>query len=280
MCYNATVMFQIIKKRKLLILSTVFFAVVSVWWFTIYFRGLTEGHENELFTIVYPFISLFGGVVGLFMAKRWGGYKSILGRAIGAFSLGLLGQAFGQASYNFYIVVLGVEVPYPSIGDFGFFSTGIFYAYGLIQLMKAVGAKFSLKSYGGKAIAIVIPVLWAFFSYWFFLRGYVFDWSNPVVVVLDLISPIIDGAYLSLAILAFILSKRWLGGLMKWPMLLLLAAIVSEAITDFTFIYQVSREQWYIGGINDYMYLITYTLMTLALIQLGYAFSKLTDKNS
>jgi hypothetical protein len=98
-------------------------------------------------------------------------------------------------------------------------------------------------------------------------------------VVLDLISPIIDGAYLSLAILAYILSRRWLGGLMKWPMLLLLAAIVSEAITDFTFIYQVSRDQWYIGGINDYMYLVTYTLMTFALLMLGYAFSKLTENN-
>lgn len=266
-----------LRGRKLTTFTILFLVVLSLWWFSMSFRGLKEGVENNLFTVIYPWVSLWGGIAGLIISMNWGGVKSVLGKAFGAFSLGLLGQAFGQICYSYYIYILKIEVPYPSIGDIGFFATGIFYAFGSIQLMKATGAKFSIRSYGGKAIAIIIPILWALGSYYFFLRGYSFDWSNPLVVVLDLISPIIDSVYLSLSILTFLLSRKFLGGLIRYPILLLLIAIVAEAVSDFTFLYQESRELWYVGGLNDYMYLVTYALMTLALLQLGKLFNKVTE---
>ncbi len=265
------------KRHKLELIAIVFFVVLSIWWVTIYARGLRDSTENNLFTLTYFWISLLGGVVGLINAKRWGGFKSILGKSFIAFSLGLLGQTFGQICYSFYIYVLQVEVPYPSIGDFGFFATGILYAYGSLQLMRAAGARFSVRSYSGKAVALIIPILWALFSYYFFLNGYEFDWSSPFTIVLDLVSPIIDGVYLSLAILTYLLSKKFLGGIMKKPILLLLVAIVLEAANDYFFIYQTSRETWYVGGINDYFYLLAYTVMTIALMQLGASFKKINE---
>lgn len=269
--------FQNLQKRKLAWFTILFFIIMSGWWFTMYFRGLTEGAENDVFANIYCLVALLGGVAGLFVSKRWGGYKSMLGRAVGAFALGLLGQFFGQLVFDYYLFVLHVETPYPSIADIGFFSTGIFYGYGAIQLMKVAGVNFSLRSYSNKALALVFPVLWAIFSYWFFLKGYQFDWSQPIVVVLDLISPVIDAAYLSLAILAYLLSRKWLGGFMKWPILFLLVAIISEAVADFHFIYQASRDTWYAAGTNDYLFLVTFTLMALALMQIGTSFDKINE---
>jgi len=266
-----------IRDKKLTVFTVFFLIVLSIWWASIFIRGLKEGIENDLFTVIYPLVSIWGGIAGLLISRKWGGWKSILGKAFGAFSLGLLGQAFGQICYSYYIYVLKIEVPYPSVGDFGYFATGIFYAIGSIQLMKATGVKFSIGSYSGRALAIIIPLLWALGSYYFFLKGYMFDWSNPLVIVLDLVSPIIDGIYLSLAILTFLLSRKFLGGLMRLPILLLLLSVIAEAVSDFTFLYQESREIWYVGGVNDYMYLVTYVLMTFTLLQLGRSFKKITE---
>ena len=271
-----------LRNKKLLVFTLGFMVVMAIWWATIYLRGLTESIENDAFALIYPLVSLWGGLAGLIMAKQWGGHRSILGRAFGSFALGLLGQAFGQICYQYYIYVFKVEVPYPSIGDFGFFSTGIFYAYGALQLMKATGVRFSLKTYGGRAIAIIIPVLWALSSYYFFLKGYEFDWTQPITIVLDLISPIIDGVYLSLAILTYLLSRKFLGGLMRMPVLVLLFAILSEAISDYTYIYLATYKQdaLYQASVNDFMYFVTYTLMALSLMLLGRAFTKLTEQTS
>lgn len=268
-------MFQ---KRKLAWFTIVFFLLLSAWWVSIFVRGLTESPENEFFTSIYFVVALWGGIAGFFVARTWGGYKSIFGRAISAFSLGLLGQAFGQIVFNYYHVVLGVEIPYPSIADFGFFSTGIFYGYGAIQLMRVAGVKFSLSSLSNKMIALAVPLFWALFSYWFFLRGYQFDWNKPLEMVLDMVSPVIDAAYLSLAILAYLLSRKWLGGFMKKPVLLLLLAIIMEAVSDFHFLYQASRDTWHAAGTNDYLYLVTFTLMALALMYLGISFNRLNEE--
>jgi hypothetical protein len=267
-----------LRKRKLFVFTVSFFVILSIWWLAIYFRGLKEGVENNIFTNVYPWVSLWGGIAGLVIARQWGGYKSILGRAFGAFSLGLLGQAFGQVCYAYYIWVLKVDIPYPSIGDIGFFSTGIFYAYGAIQLMRASGVQFSFKTYKGRIVAIIIPVIWALSTYFFFLKGYEFDWKQPLVIILDLVSPIIDGVYLSLAILTYLLSRKILGGIMRAPVLFLLLAIMAQAISDYTFIYQVSRNTIYYAGVNDYMYLVSFTLMALALMYLGISFNRLNEE--
>lgn len=270
-----------VKERKLALFSIVFFGVLTIWWISISVRGLKEGNENNIFTVTYWWVSIWGGIAGLFIARKWGGSKSVLGRAFYAFSIGLLGQAFGQIVYSYYIYVRGVEVPYPSLGDIGYFSTGMFYVYGLIQLGKATGANMSFKTYRGRIIALVIPIFFLALSYFLFLRGSgnVVDFHRPIKTIIDFGFPLVDAIFLSFAIVAYLNSRKFLGGIMRSPILFLLLALVVEAIADFTFVYQVSREQWYVGGTNDFMYLISYTLMALALMQLGYVFSKLTENN-
>lgn len=251
-----------------------FVAVMSAWWGSIYFRGLTEGTENNAFTLIYALVPLWGGIVGLVTAKKWGGMKSVLGRSLIMFSLGLLGQFLGQALYSYYIYVLGIDDPYPSIGDAGFFSTGFFYVYGLILLAKAVGVRFSLQSIGKRIQAFIIPLIILAVSYELFLSGYSFESSSFISIVLDFGYPIVNAVYVSIAILIFLLSRKTLGGIMRGPLLILIVALVLEYVADSMFDYQVNNDLWYVGGTNDYTYLLAYGLMTFSLIHIGSAFRK------
>lgn len=258
-------------------LSALFFIVLSVWWVTIYARGLTDSTENNAFTLLYPWLSLVGGISGLVISHRWGGVKSVLGRSLFSLAVGLLAQSFGQAAYAHYIYVLGIEVPYPSLGDIGYFGSVIFYIYGVLLLARAAGIRISLSLYLGQAQAIFIPVIVLGISYVVFLRGYEFDWSSPLKIFLDFGYPLGQAIYVSIAILTFLLSRNVLEGMMKWPLFFLLFALVVQYISDYTFLYQANQEQWYVGGVNDYMYFVSYFLMTVGLIQLGTTFQKIKE---
>jgi hypothetical protein len=254
----------------------VFLLLMTIWWLAIYFRHLKEGFENDVFTCLYFLSALWGGIWGLYYARYWGSFKSVLGRSLIAFSLGLLGQAFGQIFYNSYIYLLGIEVPYPSIGDIGFFSTWLFYAYGLALLARVSGAKISLKSFVSQIQAIVIPLSFLSIAYALFLRGYEFDWGNPIKIILDFGYPLGAAVYISFAILTYLLSRKALGGIMRFPIIFLIIALIFEALGDFTFNYQVSQETWYVGGTNDFLFLWAYSLMAIALVQLGVVFKRIS----
>ncbi len=207
----------------------------------------------------YQIIALFGGIVGIF-------------------ALGLLFQVFGQ-SFNSYLNVLEhVDIPYPSIGDIGFFGSVVSYIIGAYFMLKSVGFKFSFNSIKGKLIAVIIPLVILIGSYLFFLRGYEFDWSSPLRIFLDFGYPFGEAIYVSIAIMAFLVSQNYLGGIMKKPILFLIFALFFQYLCEFTFLYQANAGTWYAGGINDFMYFTSYFIMSLALIKLGSVFYKI--KNS
>ncbi len=254
-----------------------YFLILTIWWVSMYFRNLQEGPENNYFTLIYPFMSLLGGVMGLYVARKWGGFTSYLGKSISMFSFGLLAQFIGQAVYAYYIYVLGVDVPYPSWGDLGYFGSVVFYILGAIYLAKVSGFKFSFRSYRGKVISIIIPLLLLIISYLFFLKGYEYDWSDKLKIVLDFGYPLGQAIYVSIAILAFLMSRNLLGGFLKKPFIFFIAVLVFQYLSDFTFLYQASRGTWYVGGINDFMYFASYYLMTLALIYIGGVFKEIRE---
>lgn len=259
-------------------LVLILFVALSLWWATIYLRGLTSGFENNAFTLSYPWLSLIGGIIGLSIAKKWGGFESIIGRSVLALSLGLLAQSFGQAAYAYYIYIRGIEVPYPSVGDIGYFGSILFYLYGVSLLARVLRVNFSLRSLVGQTQAILIPIIVLSLSYLIFLRGYEFEWSQPLKIFLDFGYPFGQALYVSIAMVALVASRKAFGGLMKDPMAFLLVALIVQYFSDFMFLYQFSNEQWYVGGMNDYMYFVSYCLMTIGLIQLGTTLQKI-DKS-
>ncbi len=214
-------------------------------------------------------MALLGAFLGFRLSKDWGGRKSLIGRAIQMFAIGLLAQEFGQITYSLYTLILHQEIPYPSIGDIGYFGSIFFYIYGVWLLGKAVGTKFSLQSYGSKLQALLIPAAVLAVSYWFFLKEYVVDWSSPVTVFLDFGYPLGQAIYISLAILVYSLSRKYLGGLMRPVILFVLFALAVQYLADFMFLYQTYHETWTTAGFNDFVYLVAYFVMTIALLRFG-----------
>ncbi len=244
--------------------------VISCGYFYIHTLDLdTTLRIRQAWGSLYQVMALFGGIVGITVSRKWGGHKSLLGKAILFFSIGLLLQSFGQSVDSYYNFFKNATIPYPSLGDVGFMGSVFAYIAGAAFLMKATGSKISIKSVKGKALAIIVPLAILIACYFFFLQGYQFDWTNKIKMLLDFSYPLGQAVYVSIALLAYLMSRKYLGGIVRNPVIFFIIALICQYISDFTFLYQANAGTWYVGGINDFLYFISYSLMALALIYIG-----------
>jgi hypothetical protein len=249
-----------------------FVALVTWWWALFAFDLSVE--DKRIWGATYQIMAFWGGIWGLFIAKGWGGIKSVMGRAIIAFAVGLLMQVFGQSVFSFYNIFLAVEVPYPSLADIGYFGSIPFYIYGIFNLARASGIHISLKSFKNQLLALTVPLVGLWLSYSYFLVGYEFDWSDPMRVFLDFGYPLGQAFYVSLALLTFLLSKKTLGGIMKNKVLFILLSLAVQYAADYNFLYQAYAGTWGVSEYGDVLYLVAYLFMALGLIQLKPQFIK------
>ena len=262
-------------KYKSFQLVTLLFVVIAMWRLVLLcFTVPNIDIQIQIWAASYQVVAWVGALIGLFFARSWGGYKSVVGRAALAFSIGLLLQSFGQSVFSYYFYT-GAAAPYPSLADLGFFGSIPFYAYGMLMLAKASGAHLSLKSFSKKIQIFLILTIMLLISYIVFLRGYQLDPTQPLKTFLDFGYPLGDAIYVSIALLTFSLSRNFLGGIMKKPVLFLVFALVFQYVTDFTFLYQSSHGTFVGGGINDCMYFTSYFIMALSLVQLRITFDKI-----
>jgi len=255
-----------ITKEKILMLTVGLFVVLSVWWVVIFALGVTDDPVNHIFGFIYGGFSLWGGIWGLVIARKWGGLGSLMGKAIYFLSFGLLAQAFGQYSFWYYNYVLKIAVPYPGIPDLGYFGTIPFYIYAAFLLFKTSGAKFSLNTFISKAQAFLIPLSMVVVAYFLILKQYELDFTDPLGTFLNFGYPLGQAVYISIAILTYLLSRKMLGGIMRFPILLIVLAFAAQFLADYIFIY--FHDLYFPASFMDYFYLLAYFLMTLSLIYL------------
>lgn len=269
-------MLETLKKEWGAQAAIILLVLLSILWFT----GMQDPNAYKVrhlgdFPSIYGVMALWGAVWGILISQKWGFTRSVMGKAILMFSLGLLAQELGQIIYAYYSFVENVQVPYPSLGDVGYFGSIPLYIFGVLYLAKASGVKIGLQSFGSKIQAVIIPVLTLVVSYLLFLQGYKFDWASPIKILLDFGYPMGQAIYISLALLTYLLSRQVLGGVMRDKILFILFALLIQFLSDYTFLYQSSRGTWSVGGVNDYMYLLAYFFMTLGLLQLNTVILKL-----
>lgn len=269
------------KNKSLIGIASLIYLAFLVFWVVLGMKHLRGDSDSaEIFSALYGSMALFGGISGLFISRKWGGAKSHVGRAVLFMSLGLLAQEAGQLTYSGYTYIAHQEIPYPSLGDIGYFGSVILYAIAAFSLIKALSIPSALKVHTNKALAVIVPLALLSFSYVVFLKGYVFDGTAPLTVFLDFGYPLGQAFYISLGLLALLLSRRYLGGIMRPIILFLVFALLLQYIADFTFLYQVSRDTWETAGSNELIYLTSYFVMTLALIKFGTVINKLSAKRA
>lgn len=253
------------RSSKLIWVSVLIFFFFAIWWVFLQIFIDKNNVMYPAFATTYCVMALYGVVFGVHTSLKWGGLNTLLGKAILMFSLGLFMQVFGQVVYAYYTNFTTIP-PYPSIGDFGFFGTIPFYTFGVYLIAKSSGIKISLQSFQKKIIALVIPSLMLIFYYFTLLQGYRFDFANPMKIFFDFAQPLGNATYVSIAIVAFIFSRTVLDGIMQSKAFLLLIALIVQFIADNIFLYRSGT--YYSGNYMDFIYLVSYFVMVLALLHL------------
>jgi hypothetical protein len=266
-------------KNKIQIFVTLVFLGFVIWWATFQHVVAQLGLSVQRFGYTYGILAFLGAIIGFWASRKWGGHKTVLGKAILFFSLGLLAQEAGQLITTYYVVVAKINIPYPSWGDVAYFGSTFSYICGGVFLTKAVGVKYALKSNKYKAIAVIVPVVLLAASYWVFLHHHQYDWHHPLTVFLDLGYPLGDAIYISLALLSYFLSRKLLGGVMRSAILIMIVALFAQYISDWTFLYQSNRGTYVPGKYDDLFYLITYFITSTAIIKFLSVYKGLQGKN-
>src|SRR4051812_7860315 len=152
------------KYQKLALLA--YLLVVALWLFLL-LAGKKSGTWNYWYSFLFGLIPFFGGLVGMFKARIWGGLKSALGKAVFFISLGLFLWGAGENIWSYYNFIKHVPAPYPSVADVGFAPSIFFWILGTAFLSIATGALFALrKTHLAKVFAIAVPVLLLVPSYY------------------------------------------------------------------------------------------------------------------
>ncbi|QQG40607.1 MAG: hypothetical protein HYV37_03495 [Candidatus Levyibacteriota bacterium] len=254
------------RSSYLVLIATIIFIFFTIWWIYLQLFVDKPNIMYQIFATTYCMMAIYGGIYGIHTSFKWGGLKTLLGKATFMFSMGLFMQVFGQVAYAYYAIFKHIVVPYPSVGDLGFFGTIPFYTYGVFLLAKSSGIKLGIQSFRKKIIALIIPGLVLILYYLSFFQNYQYDFSNPIKMFFDIAQPLGNAVYVSAAIITFIFSRTVLDGIMQSKAFLLLVALIIQSIADYIFLYKSST--YYSGNYMDFIYLISYFVMTLALLHL------------
>lgn len=252
-----------------------FYILVIALWLYLQLTGTKSGELNYWYSFLFGLIPFFGGIIGMYKSKQWGGLKSVLGKAIFFFSLGLFLWGFGENIWSYYNFFKSDPAPYPSLADLGFAPSIFFWILGTVYLSKASGAIFALKKHTwAKAFAFIVPILLLLASYYMLVevaRGgtLVPDGETPLKVVLDIAYPLGDFLALTFALVVFTLTSKYLGGLYRPAIAFILLGLGVMYFGDFSFSYTTSTGTFYNGNWGDLLLATGNFLMTFGI--LGFA---------
>lgn len=245
------------------------YVFVIVWWFLIHLRGIQETNENYAFSLVYSIMPLGWGLLGFLNARRWGGLKSSMGRAMMFLSAGLFAWGVGNLIFAYYNLVLQVAVPYPSLADAGFFLLYPLSAIGIMNFFRVTGASFALRKMSGKTALLIIPLSLIFLSYYLLFvvaRGGVITYEGDVLkLVLDIAFPVGDVVVVTLAAVVYWLSYKYLGGKFRKPIVFIIVGFISTYFADFLFSYTTTTETYFVGKWVDLFYPTAFLFISLGL---------------
>ncbi|MEO7364033.1 MAG: hypothetical protein ABIV43_00805 [Candidatus Saccharimonadales bacterium] len=254
---------------------TAFFLAVVAYWAYLVFDHHNSTNLSYWYSLIFGFVPLFGGFIGMEKAFMWGGFKSAVGKAIFFFSFGLTLWGIGETIWSYYNFVEGVAAPYPSIADLGFAPSIFFWILGIAYFSQATGAIFALgKSQKAKFFAIAAPILLLIPSYILQVNiargGQLIPGSEGIVKsMLDIAYPFGDFLALTFAAVIFILSHKYLGGIYRRAIIFMLSGLAVMYAGDTIFSYTTTKGTYYNASWGDLilafgLFLMTYGILAFA----------------
>ncbi len=253
-----------------------YFTILVCFWLWLLVTHHKSGDANYWYSFLFGLIPLFGGLVGMFKARIWGGLKSALGKAVFFVSLGLTLWGLGETVWSFYNFFRNVPAPYPSLADLGFAPSIFFWILGTAYLSIATGAWFALKrSKKAKLLMFVVPLIFIIPSYYLQVHvargGVLVPQQDEGILkpILDIVYPFGDFLALTLAAVVFTLSYRYFGGLYRRAVSFLLAGLAVMYAGDSIFSWSTTKGTYYNADWGDLtltlgLFLITYGILAFA----------------
>ncbi len=256
---------RLTKQSKLIGLG---YLIVLVYWCTTFFTGQRDSQPNYIYQFVFGLIPVIGGILGLSTAKKWGGLRSGLGKAIFFLSLGILSWGLGMMAWSYYVIFTDNKLPYPAYSDYGYAPAVFLWSLGIIYLSKATGAKFGLRKPLAKVTAVLLPIVFLGVSYHLLVtvarQGIISsEGSSAIKTFLDFYYPMGDVVIFTLATLVFGLSVGYLGGRYRLPIYILLFGFVVMYFADFSFSYTTTAGTYYNGHWVDLLFPTAMALMAI-----------------
>lgn len=267
-----------LKLNKLQKTALASYGVVLAIWAFIHVTGRVGENTdtvNYWYSFLFGLIPLVGGVVGMLQSRIWGGLKSILGKSVFFFSLGLALWGFGESIWSYYNFFRADPAPYPSVADIGFAPSIFFWILGTYFLAQASGAIFALrKSRAAKLVTALLLVVLSGVAYHMLInvaRGGVLvpEGETSLKTVLDIAYPLGDFLALIFAVTVFALSRKYLGGLYRFAIACLLVGLGLMYFGDFMFSYTTTTGSFYNANFGDLLLATGTFAMTFGI--LGFA---------
>jgi hypothetical protein len=224
---------------------------------------------NFMFSFGLNSISFIGGIFGIIISKGWGRFKSAIGKGVFYVGAGLVSWGIGGYIWSFYNFVLHQSVPYPSLSDLGFVGAVPLWMMGVWYMSKATGVKYGLKNNFGKFSLIVFPIISLLVSYYLLVTvaraGTITQGGGFLKVIFDFAYPLSDVVILTIALLVYGLSFKYLGGRFKWPVIITLIGFLVEYFADFSFSYTTTINTYFNGSYPDMLFTTSLFLMSFGI---------------
>jgi hypothetical protein len=213
-----------------------------------------------LFSNAFPPVVSGTAVVvsGLSLERYWRKAKGPFSKAWFYFTAGLFLWFMGEAIWAGYTLVLGVEVPYPSVADVFWLAGYIPFFVGLCLYVKIFGGALTKKTLAASMAATVILTI---FVTGVLLTPVLGAEEDLAALIADFAYPLFDLALFSVAHLGLIIF--WKGKLGKsW--FFINAAIAMNVCADILFSYTTAYGTYYCGHMLELLYHFGYIFFALA----------------
>jgi hypothetical protein len=225
------------------------------------FQGYYPDFISFFSNIVIPLLACGAAVSSAFsLRKYWHKIRERFSIIWLFFTIGIFMWFIGEAIWAYYALVLGVEIPYPSIADaFWLFGYIPFFAavYLYVKIFEPVLSRQIL------TISLIISVIVTVLVSVTVIAPLIGREEDLIAQVVDFAYPILDLALLSVAILGLLIFVK--GNIGKsWA--LINAGILLNTWAEVLFVYMTSPSQntYYNGHPIDLLYAVAYVFFLLA----------------
>ena len=242
-----------------------------IFWAGIQLTKPTNLPINLTYSFALPNMAFLGGVFGIIISRQWGMFKSAVGKGVFFLSAGLISWGgVGGYLWSYYNFVLHQNIPYPSLSDGGFIAAVVLWAIGIFFLSKATGVQYGLKKKMGRLYLVVFPIVTLALSYYLLVTvaraGSITSGGGLFKVFFDFAYPIGDVVIITIALLVYSLSFKYLGGRFKFPVIIILLGFVAMFFGDFSFSYTTTINTYFNGSYPDLLFTVAMFLMSFGIV--------------